>query len=44
MNPWLLRPPVFFCRLRSDFSGLAPGVNSAKSLTDEFLRPGDVGL
>jgi hypothetical protein len=26
------------------FSGFAPGVNSAKSLTLAFRRPGEIGL
>ena len=42
--PWLLRPPLrFFGRSRL-FTGLAPGVNSAKSLTVAPRRPGVVGL
>jgi hypothetical protein len=44
MKPWLFRPPCRFNRFSRLFSGLAPGVNSAKSLTEEFLLPADVGL
>jgi hypothetical protein len=44
IKPWLFRPPCRFKRINKDFSGFAPGVNSAKSLTDEFRRPGEVGL
>ena len=45
MNPWLFRPPVFWSGSVSDFSGfLFLSVSSAKSLTDEFRRPGLVGL
>ena len=42
--PWLFRPPLrCFGRSRL-FTGLAPGVNSAKSLTVAPRRPGVVGL
>ena len=44
ITPWLFRPP-FRCFGRSrPFTGLAPGVNSAKSLTVAPRRPGVVGL
>src|SRR6185295_14467712 len=42
--PWLLRPLVRTFGRSSDFSGLAPGVSSAKSLTVAPRRPGVVGL
>jgi hypothetical protein len=42
--PWLFLPPVRRFGLSSFFSGLAPGVSSAKSLTVAFRLPGVVGL
>src|SRR5258705_12962675 len=45
MNPCLFRPPVFLSGSVRLFSGfLFLSVSSAKSLTDEFRRPGLVGL
>ena len=45
MKPWLFRPPVFLSGSVRLFSGfLFLSVSSAKSLTDEFRRPGLVGL
>ena len=44
-EPWLFRPPVFLSGSVRLFSGfLFLSVSSAKSLTDEFRRPGLVGL
>ena len=42
--PWLFRPPLRFFGRSRPFTGLAPGVNSAKSLTVAPRRPGVVGL
>jgi hypothetical protein len=42
--PWLFRPPFLVSGRSRDFSGLAPGVRSEKSLTLAPRRPGLVGL
>src|SRR4029078_12455001 len=42
--PWLLRPLVRVFGRTNDFSRLAPGVSSAKSLTVAPRRAGVVGL
>src|SRR5947209_4443182 len=45
MTPWLLRPPFFLARTRSDFSGFfVLSVRSVKSLTEPWRRPLEVGL
>src|SRR5438270_10340190 len=45
MMPWLLRPPFFLARTRSAFSGFFfLSVRSAKSLTEPWRRPLEVGL
>src|SRR5437588_1223225 len=45
MMPWLLRPPFFLARTKSDFSGFFfLSVRSEKSLTEPWRRPLEVGL